>query len=78
LGLHAPEPRTDREYLVEIYGALLRLGDRLDNLPCQAEAARLAIIERWQWRATGGLSVLAFTLGIVGAIIVNHLFHLVP
>ncbi len=86
-GWHSPTPGTDREYLVEIYAALggLRMDiDRMQKvlgeipLHCQAENVRIGALEQWRWTLTGGLSLLTFALGIIGAIVVNHLFHLVP
>ncbi len=86
-GHHSPTPGTDREYLIEIYSALGglrtdidRIQKGLDVIPirCQAENVRLGALEQWRWTMTGGISLLTFVLGILGAIVVNHLFSLVP
>ncbi len=86
-GWHSPTPGTDREYLVEIYAALgglrtdvIRIQKDLEEIPirCQAENVRMGALEQWRWTMTGGLSLLTFIIGIVGAMLVNHLFHLVP
>ncbi len=86
-GWHSPTPGTDREYLVEIYSCLGglrtdidRIQKALDVIPlrCQAENVRIGSLEQWRWTVTGGISLLTFIIGILGAIVVNHLFHLVP
>ena len=85
--LHYPEPTTNEGRIVEIYNAIIAIRDdiatiqkSLDAIPirCQAENIRLGALEQWQWRWTGGLSLLTFVIGIIGAIVVNHLFNLVP
>ncbi len=86
-GWHSPTPGTDREYLVEIYAALGGLRTDMDRIQknlaeipigCRAESVRIGALEQWRWTLTGGLSLLTFIIGILGAIVVNHLFHLVP
>ena len=87
MALHGPIPSTDREYLAEIYAALHSLRDdvgavqkALDQIPirCQAENVRIGALEQWRWTMTGGLGLLTFFLGMFGAIVVNHLFQIVP
>ncbi len=87
VGHHSPTPGTDREYLIEIYSALGGLRADIDQVQltlreipirCQAENIRMGALEQWQWRWTGGLSLLTFGIGIIGAIVVNHLLNLVP
>ena len=75
MALHGPVPATDREYLVEIYGAIQDLRDKFTGLPCQLEDSRVTSLEQWRWKITGGLAVLTFFVGAIG---LNQLFRLLP
>lgn len=58
--LHAPQPQTEREYLIEIYQTVLHLTKTVDKLD-----KRVAHLETWQTRAAAVIGFVAVVTGLV-------------
>jgi hypothetical protein len=73
--LHAPQPQTTEEYLIEIYGGLARMSEsvdilsgRIDNLingNCKIHGERIEKLEHWQIKVTAVSAVVGAVGGSV-------------
>lgn len=75
-----PEPKTDREFLVQIYGEMKATRALVGTIcnRCEVEEKRMQRLERWQWKATGAVGLGCFAFGAVGMPMVENLLKWHP
>jgi len=76
--LHAPEPRNDREYLIQIYAAIQRMQEDLAAIPKQfaKHESRITTLERWQNRILPGIAFGGALIGGLAVALVERFLKL--